>query len=390
MMTDIGGSGELLRHRRISRAVLPVILLAVLLSTLPACSSLSYFSQAIAGHLRIMHSRTAIAGLLEDDSTDPGVKVKLALVQDVRAFASEELGLPRNGSYTSLSPVDGPYLGWNVFAAPRVSVEPITWCFPVAGCVVYKGFFSKEKALDVARRMKKDGLDVAVLPFTGYSTLGWYDDPILTSQLRLDTIHLAGLVIHELAHQKLYVPGDSRFNEAFAVTVERAGVLRWLKSTGRGDLTVEAIRTWQREDRSVSTILETRRRLVELYQNEREQSEALKKKASLLGALKSDMCRPSPDGADLPYICKADGELNNAYLVPIDTYYSLVPAFQRRFDHLGGDFPEFFSEMKKLAKLSSQKRKHQIETLIAGSGTAGDRDGGIPRPMEVARVSRIE
>jgi predicted aminopeptidase len=377
-----------LRHRLRPTVVLAIILAAFLASTLPACSNLSYFSQAIAGHMRIMHSRTAIAGLLKDDSLEPGWKDKLKAVQDVRAFASNELGLPRNGSYTSLSPVDGPYLGWNVFAAPRLSIEPITWCFPVAGCVVYKGFFSKEKALDFARQMKKEDVDVAVLPFSGYSTLGWYDDPILTSQLRLDTIHLAGLVIHELAHQTLYVPGDSRFNEAFAVTVERAGVLRWLKSTGRADLIDRALEMWRKEDVSASVVLETRRRLSDLYKGDLDQATVIEKKASLLRALKSELCERISDDRDLPFVCTEDSELNNAFLIPVETYYSLVPVFQGILDHLGGNMPDFFREMAQLAKLPEGRRRREIGALAARGGAAGDSYDGMAE--EVFRVTRIE
>lgn len=221
--------------RKLTISGLVVALLAtMILLVLGSCQG-SYLTQAVAGHLRIMHGRHPIVKVLKQVNLDRQTKEKLQMVLDVRDFAIRELKLPDNKSYTLYSEIKGDYLGWNVYCTHKFSVEPKTWCYPVAGCVVYHGYFKKEKAVEFAEKMKKQGLDVYVSAFSAYSTLGWYYDPILSTNLRDDSVELAGLIIHELAHQKFYKSGDSRYSEGFAVTVERAGVVRWLRSLGRDD-----------------------------------------------------------------------------------------------------------------------------------------------------------
>jgi predicted aminopeptidase len=337
-----------------------------LFSALAGCGNLRYLSEAMVEHVRIIRSRVPIEDLLRSDGMNNERRDKLKLVLEVRAFASEKLDLPKNKSYTMVSPVKGPYLGWNVFVAPRFSVEPVESCFPIAGCVVYRGFFSKKGALEFVRQMGKRDLDVFLLPFSGYSTLGWCNDPVLTSQLELDPLRLAGLVIHELAHQKLYVPGDSRFNEAFAVTVERAGVLQWLKSTGRDGLVPRALGMWRREDQMATETLTVRAQLQDLYASNLDRKSVAQKKASSFHDLKMNLCSVHRTGTDLPIVCDEGLELNNAYLVPIDTYYSLVPAFQRILDHLRGNLPEFYREAERVAKLPRERRKNEIESSKPG------------------------
>ncbi len=343
------------------------ILAALLFSALCGCSTVSYFSQAVAGHLRIMRSRVPIENVLKTDHLSSEDKDKLKLVLEVRAYASGRLGLPRNKSYTGYSEIRGEYPGWNVYAAPEFSVEPVKWCFPVAGCVIYRGFFSKEGALEFAGKMQGKGLDVFIGPFNAYSTLGWCDDPVLSSQLRLDPIRLAGLIIHELAHQEFYLSGDSRFNEAFAVTTERAGVARWLKSTGRDPLITQAAEMWGKEDLMASEILKARTRLMDLYLNETNPESLVKGKISIFQKLKTDLSRVSSAGMSPPGVNREEFELNNAYLVPIDTYYSLVPVFQRILDSLDGSLPQFFIKVKELGALPFDKRQRELESLKKSS-----------------------
>jgi len=309
--------------------IFTVLLLFV---TLGSCQ-ISYLTQAIAGHLRIMNSRHPIEKILKKDNLDLETKDKLKLVLDIHAFAIRDLGLPDNKSYTLYSEIREEYPGWNVYCTQKFSVEPETWCFPVAGCVVYHGYFKKEKASEFAVKMKKQGLDVYMAPFTAYSTLGWYNDPILSTHLRYDSIQLAGLIIHELAHQKFYKSGDSRFSEGFAVTVERAGVLRWLSSLGREDQIARAIKEWDETDQVVDRMLKARSDLNDLYQSHHDTIFLLKQKDSILNGL----------GRDLMITHK---KLNNANLVPISTYHSLIPYFQGILDSCGGNFQAFYEEVK--------------------------------------------
>jgi predicted aminopeptidase len=348
------------------RALMDVIITLSLLA-FTGCSSISYLSHVTAGHLRIMHSRQPIEDVLTTGKLNREEANKLRLVLEVRSYASNALGLPRNKSFTVYSQIAGPYVGWNVYATPRFSVEPTTWCFPIAGCVVYQGFFSEKAALEFAKRTREKDLDVFVWPFTGYSTLGWWDDPVVSSQLTMDPIHLAGMVIHELAHQKLYIPGDSRFSEAFAVTVERAGVLQWLTSSGREDLVPQTLDMWLKEDLMASVVLRTRAQLIDLYKAETDSEPLQQKKIALFHGLKEDLRQVSCPGINPSRICDPDFEPNNAFLVPLDTYYSLVPLFQSILDSLGGDLRRFYSKVKQIGDLPFDKRQREIESLQRNS-----------------------
>lgn len=346
------------RHRAVLGCL--TVVAALFLPLLTGCANIRYFSQAVSGHFRIMHSRVPIESALQTDRLSVQEKNQLKLVSEVRAYASEKLDLPKNESYTVYAEIKEEYPGWNVFAAPRFSIEPIKWCFPVAGCVVYRGFFSKKEALEFKKKTEEKDLDVLVLPFNAYSTLGWFDDPVLSSQLGLNPIRLAGLIIHELAHQRFYLSGDSRFSEGFAVTVERVGVMRWLKSTGRNDLVPQAVELWRQEDLMVSEILKTRDRLRDLYSSGLDPESLIQEKTSIFRDLKTDL---SQARVDLPKTNGEEIELNNALMVPVDTYYSLVPVFQSILNSYGGSLPQFFRKVEELAKLPPEKRQQALDAI---------------------------
>ncbi len=334
----------------------------LLLPFLGGCGS-SYFPQAIAGHFRIMGCRVPIDDELKKLHLDIDNQKKLHLVLEVRSFASRELGLPNNKSYKMYSEIDRQYVGWNVYATPRFSVEPKTWFFPIAGSTVYRGYFSKGEALHFAEEMAKKDFDVFVGPFIGYSTLGWYDDPVLSCQLRLKPIQLAGLIFHELAHQEYYLPGDSRFSEAFAVTVERAGVLQWLKATKREDLIIEALRMRDEEDAIVKRKLKARNQLRILYRSGLDPNSLEQKKKAIFQALKKDLHGISPAGITFPNRNGEECEYNNASLVPVDTYSSLVPVFQSILNDADGNLPQFYKSVRELGKLSVHEREKEIGWL---------------------------
>lgn len=323
--------------RRLAISGLVLAILVFLVCIVPGSCQISYLSQAIAGHLRIMGAAKPIEKILKHDSLNPEVGNKLRLVLDVRAFAVGVLDLPDNKSYTRYSKIRDEYPGWNVFCAPEFSIQPVTWCFPFAGCVVYRGYFKKQKAAAFAEKMEKQGYDVCLDPFAGYSTLGWFPDPLLSSQLRYDSLRLASLVIHELAHQEFYKPGDSDFSEAFAVTVERAGVLRWLDSLGLEDRKARALRYWDRVDERAGRMLKARNELNDIYQSSRDTAFMLRKKDSIIGSLEKDLNI-------------RDEKINNAWLVPVSTYHSKIPFFQNLLDSCGGDFSNFYLEVAKMGK----------------------------------------
>jgi predicted aminopeptidase len=200
--------------------VIRALVLAALLPWLAGCETLAYYRQAIGGHLEVMSGARAVDDWLADTRTPPALRERLQVAQRIRAFASRSLGLPDNGSYRSYVDLGRPFVVWNVFAAPEFSVEPQRECFPFTGCVAYRGFFSEAQALRHAERLKAQGLDVYVRGVPAYSTLGWFDDPLLSSFISYPDAQLARLLFHELAHQLVYAKSDTTFNESFAVVVE--------------------------------------------------------------------------------------------------------------------------------------------------------------------------
>lgn len=315
-------------NRKITISGLVFILLSLILFVTLGSCRISYLTQAMAGHFRIMNSRRPIVKILQNGNLEQKSENKLKLVLEIHDFAIRELDLPDNKSYTLYSEIKGEYPGWNVYCAPKFSVEPKTWCFPISGCVVYHGYFKKEKAIEFAEKMKKRDFDVYVAPFSAYSTLGWYNDPILSTHLKYDSVRLAGLIIHELAHQKFYKSGDSRYSEGFAVTVERAGVLRWLQSLGRKDQVAQAINGWEENDKVLDRMLKARSDLNDIFLSNQDTISLLKQKDSILNGLERDL-----------HINK---KINNAWLVPVSTYHSLIPVFQNILDSCGGNFRTFY------------------------------------------------
>ncbi|MBS0396230.1 MAG: aminopeptidase, partial [Proteobacteria bacterium] len=210
---------------------LRLVLLAAALVPLGGC----YLLASARGQLELNARRVPVARLLAAPDTAPALRAQLALAARIRDFASRELGLPDNASYRSYADIGRPYVLWNVFATPEFGVDPVRWCFPVAGCVAYRGYFSERRARDFALELEARGDDAVVSGVPAYSTLGHFADPLLSTMLRWDETELAALVFHELAHQVVYVRGDTAFNEGFASVVEAEGVRRWLESEGRGE-----------------------------------------------------------------------------------------------------------------------------------------------------------
>src|SRR4051812_36896533 len=213
-----------------------------LLSACSAVQTVDYYWQSAAGQFDLMSRARSIHDVIEE-TDDAGLKVRLTRIRSMREFASDHLGLPANGSYTRYTDLGRPFVIWNVFATPELSLTPRRWCFPIAGCVNYRGYFREAEANDEARRLKSDGEDVYIGGVPAYSTLGYFDDPILSSFVRWPESDVARLIFHELAHQLIYLPGDSVFNESYASTVEEVGLERWLAAEHNAELLSQVERT---------------------------------------------------------------------------------------------------------------------------------------------------
>ena len=328
-----------------------------------ACAALGgcYMAHVASGQLALNASRTPITELLEDPATPPAVRQRLGYVMQVRRFASEALALPDNGSYSSYADLGRAHVAWNVFAAPEFSVEPRRWCFPVAGCVAYRGYFDEAKAVRFARATGNRGYDVHLAPVAAYSTLGHFDDPVLSSMLDYPDVELAALLFHELAHQVAYLPGDSAFNEAFAMTVEFEGTRRFLEANGRADELAGFLQGRQRFAAAADLVTETRGRLAELYAGDRDDSvlrAAKQREFERLVAAYEAMRGGWQDGRNLDRLML--GPWNNARLAAISTYHRCVPGMQRLLAQAGGDLPAFYAAARRLGAEPATVRERQL------------------------------
>src|SRR5438067_4864391 len=312
-------------------------LVALLAAALVAgCESLSYYSQAIGGHFQLLAAARPIDSWLADPATPADLKTHLETAQRIREFATQDLHLPDNASYTSYADVGRRYAVWNVFAAPQFSVEPKPECFPFTGCVAYRGFFSEQEASRYAEKLRKEGYDVYVGGVLAYSTLGWFDDPLLSTFIRYPDSQVARLVFHELAHQLVYAKNDTTFNESFAVVVEDEGVRRWLESQGR-TAELAAFHAAQARKRELAArIKDTRERLKTIY------AMGLSPEALM------DQNRGEFDRLRAAFRGLLAAEPNNAFLVSIALYNELVRAFERLLAE-AGSLDGFYQRARKLA-----------------------------------------
>jgi predicted aminopeptidase len=331
---------------------------------LASCTNLGYYGHTLSGGAKILAKRQPIDKLLANPETDVDLKEKLSLVLAIREFAIEELGLPDNKSYRTYSELDRPYPVWNVVAAPELSVHPLTWCFPIAGCVSYRGYFSREKAERFADSLRKDSYEVDVGGATAYSTLGWFSDPVLSTFLRYSEPNLAGLLFHELAHQVVYVKDDTRFNESFATAVELAGVDRWLGSKGDSESAARYRVAKARQDQFVSLVLEHRDRLEEVFASDRGDEWKRAEKERIYSDLRQahEQLKEAWDGDDRYDSWFAEG-LSNARLATIGAYRDLVPAFEALLAQHEGDLTRFYAAVRELAELEPEARNERLEAL---------------------------
>ncbi|MGD9841892.1 MAG: aminopeptidase [Steroidobacteraceae bacterium] len=309
-----------------------------------------YYLQAAQGQMSLLAKRQPISRVLAKSDTSPQLRERLEYVQAARSFASQQLGLPDNKSYTGYVDLQRRYVSWNVFVAPKFSIEPRQWCFPIAGCVVYRGYFSEVAAERYARRLRMQGNDASVSGVPAYSTLGHFADPVLSSMMSWGDAQLAATLFHELAHQVVYVQGDSAFNEAFATVVETSGLQRWLTSLARSD-------EWQRwqvqRQRALEfsqLLLRTREDLRRLYASGVPVSQMAVRKQQRLGQLKFEYQQLKQQWQGYGgYDAWFDRPLSNADFIAIATYQRCVPNFEHLLDSSHGDLPSFYNEVKKLA-----------------------------------------
>ena len=344
-----------------SLPLLGVLLAALALS---GCASVGYYAQSVTGHLGLMVRARAVETVIAAPDTAPGLAARLRTALEIREFASEALALPANASYRRYVDLDRRYVVWNVVAAPELSLQPRQWCFPVAGCLSYRGYFSEADAREYAGALESEGWDVTVAGAGAYSTLGWFDDPLLSTMVGLPEYALAGIVFHELAHQRLYVPGDTAFNESFAVVVERAGVRRWIEAAGRTGLDERYRIAVERRAAFLNLVRDTRRDLQAVYVSTRPEAEKRGAKTHLIERLRTryDALRATWESGPT-YDSWFEREVNNAAIALVSTYDRWVPVLETLLAQSGGDLEAFYRDTDALAALPPDRRRLELEEL---------------------------
>ncbi len=324
------------------------------------CANLAYYAQAANGQFALLAAARPIELWLADPATDTSLKDRLAKAQAMRRFAVRELALPDNASYRNYADVKRPFVLWNIVAAPALSMEPRQWCFPVAGCVSYRGYYSKEAAQAYAAELRAEGNDVQVAGVPAYSTLGWFNDPVISTFIHYPDGELARLIFHELAHQVVYAPGDSEFNESFATAVEEAGVQRWLAVHGDDAMRTKYAAYQTRRSDFHALLLKHRQALESNYASAAGDAEKYRQKARIFQSLQDEyQTLKLAWGGYAGYDRWFAEPLSNAHLAAVATYQDLVPGFRALLAH-EHSFGRFYAAVAALAKLDKAERQRRV------------------------------
>ncbi len=343
---------------------------AATLTLIAACSGGCYVLQSAQGQWELMSKREPIGRVIDAASTPAALRAQLKSVAVIRDFASRELKLPDNGSYRSYADVGRRYVVWNVVAAAEFSAEPKQWCYPVVGCVAYRGYFVESRAHRFAAGLHAQGFDVTVGGVAAYSTLGHFNDPVLNTMMGWDDVELASIIFHELTHQLLYVPNDSAFSEALATVVEDEGVRRWLNAQGRGDDLATHLLQEQHYATVIDLLSAARTQLRAIYASGAAPDIMRQRKRAAFASLHASFALLKTQwGGHAPFESWFTEDLNNAHLASIATYFDCVPGLQRELRAAGGDLTAFYARARELASLDRQKR----DALLCTIGLAGPR-----------------
>ena len=340
-------------------------LLILSLLSMNGCSSIAYYSQAIGGQLEIFRRSQSIDSLIANPSTPAQLKQQLAEILTIRAFATSALYLPDNDSYTYYADLHRSYVLWSVFATPAFSFKPKQWCFLIVGCVSYQGYFKKASAQALADELRVQGYDIYVAEIPAYSTLGWFEDPVLNTMLTWHKLQIAGLIFHELAHQKIYIADDTAFNEAFAVAVEQIGIERWLAQSGTPKESVDYQQSRQRQAEFVELVLTARNSIQQIYQQPLPPKQMEVAKRAAFDKLRAQYAElKSSWGGFAGYDAWFAKDLNNAKLLSVVTYQDHVPAFMALFEQVGSDLPAFYDKVAQLGELPTEERHAQLKEAL--------------------------
>lgn len=357
-----------------------IALAAVLVS---GCANFGYYTQAVGGHLDLLRAKRPINEIVEDKTTDPGLRKKLEQVNAIREFAIRELALPDNNSYRSYADLGRPFAVWNVFAAREFSVDNEQWCMPIVGCVSYRGFYDRKEADQLARALRAEGLDTYVGGVPAYSTLGYFDDPVLNTFLRFGDTEVARLIFHELSHQVVFAEGDTVFNESFATAVENEGMRRWLEKAGKPEVQRGFAARQRRKTEFAELVLGYRVKLRAAYAKPSAEVEKRQAKSELIAEMRlaySDL--KAGWGGYAGFDAWFETDLNNAKMATLGLYTQQLPAFEVLLEEEGRDFQRFYARAAALAEMPKDQRKAELARLTTASRIAlANAPASSPTPL---------
>ncbi|MGZ3236177.1 MAG: aminopeptidase [Burkholderiaceae bacterium] len=327
------------------------------------CAQMSYYMQAAQGEFNVLSEAKPIDEWMADPAVADPLKNKLGKLKEIRAFAAQQLGLPDNGSFKTYADLKRPFVLWNVVATPELSMKTKQWCFPIAGCVDYRGYYSKQDAQEYAAELRRENYDVQVAGVPAYSTLGWFNDPVLSTYIHYPEGELARLIFHELAHQVVYAPGDSQFNESFATAVEEVGVERWLATHGDEKTRESYVAYEGRKHDFITLLMRYRKKLEANYNRVASDEEKKNQKAAIFKELQSDyQVLKTSWGGYAGYDRWFAEPLSNAHLASVATYHDYVPGFRALLTQ-EKSFSKFYEAVRKLADLDKSERHQQLAAL---------------------------
>ena len=341
-----------------------IILQLVTILLLTSCSKISYYQQSIVGHLKVLSDKQPIYKLIQSQNISKEDKNTFKLLLKIKQFSVSQLALPKNDSYLDYADIKRKYILWNVIAAPKFNINLKKWCFYFAGCVSYRGYFNQQEAMTYSEQLTKQGYDTRVYGVNAYSTLGWFNDPFLSTMIRWKEERIAGVIFHELAHQLIYVKNDSTFNESFAMTVQQEGVKRWLKAQNKSQEYENMIIKHQQRQQLNNLVSQTREELNQLYKSKVSNNEKQQGKQQMIENLIKQYQQLKETWVfKNQYNFLFSMPINNAWLGSFTTYWAYIPAFQKLLQQNNNDLVLFYQEAKKIAEMLPPERQKKLNEL---------------------------
>ncbi len=351
------------QHPNIKRGLCALVLLSTF--SLGGCETLSYYWQAANGQLELKRDQQEVSTLIEDPETDPALKQQLSRAQEILAFAYNELHLPNGESYQTYVDTGRPYVVWNLFVADEFSTQAYQWCYPIVGCLNYRGYFDRENAETVRKSYQQKGFDTWIGGVRAYSTLGWFKDPLLNTFINDSELQLAELIFHELSHQLVFAEGDTDFNESLATVIAHHGTQLWAEQHSISYDPAHTRRQLQRRSEFASLVNRYRNKLAGLYKTKEDPAEMRLKKGRILDNLRLEYAEKRRGewlNFDL-FDQWIAGTLNNAKLNTVASYYRWVEPLNSMLQHANYNLPVFYQKLEQLADLKPDQRLQALEKL---------------------------